>query len=51
MAVEMKAIPTLRGKVARQFVKTAEENLGRRATVDFSREARYSYSIIKKAGK
>ena len=45
----MKAIPTLRGQVAKQLVKTSEENLRRRASIDFSKEAANSYAILKKA--
>lgn len=49
MAVEMKAIPTLKGRVATRLVESAENNLRRRASVDFSKEAAYSYSILKKS--
>jgi len=48
MAVYVKAIPTLRGSAAERFVKMSEENLRRRASVDFSREAANSYAIMKK---
>lgn len=48
MAVYMKAIPTLRGDVADRFIKISEENLHRRASVDFSREAANSYAILNK---
>ena len=55
MAVYMKAIPTLRGEVADRFIKVAdrfikmsEDNLKRRASVDFSREAANSYAILNK---
>lgn len=37
MAVYVKAIPTLRGSAAERFVKMSEENLRRRASVDFLR--------------
>jgi len=48
MAVEIKAIPTLRGQVAKRLVKTSEKNLSRRASIDFSKEAANSYAILKK---
>lgn len=48
MAVYMKAIPTLRGDVADRFIKISEDNLHRRASVDFSREAANSYAILNK---
>lgn len=48
MAVYVKAIPTLRGSAAERFVKMSEENLRRRASVDFSKEAANSYAILKK---
>lgn len=48
MAVYVKAIPTLRGSAAERFVKMSEENLRRRASVDFSKEAANSYAILKR---
>lgn len=48
MAVYLKAIPTLRGAVADRFVKMSEDNLLRRASVDFSKEAANSRAILKK---
>ena len=47
MAVYMKAIPTLRGEAADRFIKMSEDNLKRRASVDFSREAANSCGILK----
>ena len=47
MAVYVKAIPTLRGSAAERFVEMSEENLRRRASVDFSKEAANSYAILK----
>lgn len=38
MAVYIKPIPTLTGKVAEKFEKIARENEKKRGTVDFSRE-------------
>ena len=48
MAVYVKAIPTLRGKVAERFVKKSEDNLRRRASVDFSKAAANSRAILAK---
>jgi hypothetical protein len=48
MAVYMKAIPTLRGEAADRFIKISEDNLHRRASVDFSKEAANSYAILNK---
>lgn len=48
MAVYVKVIPTLRGSAAERFVEMSEENLRRRASVDFSKEAANSYAILKK---
>lgn len=44
----MKAIPTLCGEVADRFIKMSEDNLRRRASVDFSKEADNSYAILNK---
>lgn len=48
MAVYVKAIPTLRGAVADRFEKMSEENIRRRASVNFSEEAANSYAILRK---
>lgn len=48
MAVYVKAIPTLRGAAADCFEKISEDNVRRRASVSFSREAANSYAILKK---
>lgn len=48
MAVYVKAIPTLRGPVADRFEKISEENIHRRASVSFSKEAANSYAILRK---
>ena len=48
MAVYVKAIPTLRGKVAERFVKKSEDNLHRRASIDFSKAAANSHAILAK---
>lgn len=48
MAVYVKAIPTLRGSVADRFEKMSEENIRRRASVNFSKESANSYAILRK---
>lgn len=48
MAVYVKAIPTLRGAVADRFEKMSEENIRRRASFNFSKEAANSYAILRK---
>lgn len=48
MAVYIKAIPTLYGPDAERFEKRAEDNLRRRASVSFSKEATNSYAILRK---
>ena len=51
MAVYVKAIPTLRGRAADRFVEISEANLSKRASVDFSKEAKNSYAILNKKSK
>ena len=48
MAVYVKAIPTLRGEVAERFILKSEENLQKRASIDFSKEAANSRAILAK---
>lgn len=48
MAVYVKAIPTLRGAIAERFVKASEDNLRRRSTVDFAKQAANSRAILAK---
>ena len=47
MAVYIKAIRTLRGETAERFIKKSEENLRRRATIDFSKEIENSKIILR----
>ncbi len=47
MAVYIKPIPTLTGKVAEKFEKIARENEKKRGTVDFSREVEMTKRIWK----
>ena len=48
MAVHMKSIPTLRGSVEARFIAMSEENLRRRGSIDFSKEAANSRAILEK---
>lgn len=48
MAVYVKAIPTLKGTAADRFEKISEDNIRRRASVSFSKEAANSYAILQK---
>lgn len=49
MAVYIKPIPTLTGKVAEKFEKNARENEAKRGTVDFSREVEMAKRILEKS--
>lgn len=51
MSVYIKAIPTLKGKVAERFIKQSEENLHKRTSIDFSKESANSYAILAKKNK
>lgn len=46
MAVYIKPIPVLTGKVAEKFEKTARESEAKRRTVDFSKEVAMTKSIL-----
>lgn len=48
MAVFVKAIPTLKGVAADRFEKISEDNIRRRASISFSKEAANSYAILRK---
>lgn len=49
MAIYIKPIPTLTGKVAEKFEKMARKNESRRGTVDFSREVEMTKKILEKS--
>ena len=49
MAIYIKPIPTLTGKVAEKFEKIARENQKKRGTVDFSREVEMTKRILEKS--
>lgn len=49
MAIAIKSIPVLRGKLAEQFIDKAEKNLSKRATIDFSKQVQIANRILEKA--
>ena len=49
MALEIKAIPTLRGKEAERFIKEADRAYQNKAKTDFSRQVRTARAILEKA--
>ena len=49
MAIEIKAIPVLRGKEAKAFNKRADENVAKKSTIDFSKKAKIASKILAKA--
>ena len=49
MALEIKAIPTLRGKEAERFVKEADKAYQNKGKTDFSKQVKIARAILKKA--
>ncbi|MEX0810612.1 MAG: hypothetical protein WD048_00260 [Chitinophagales bacterium] len=49
MAIAIKSIPTLKDKVAKDFVKNANEATRNRASIDFSKQIQTARSILDKA--
>ena len=49
MALEIKAIPTLRGKEAERFMKAAEKAYQNKGKIDFSEQVKITRAILKKA--
>lgn len=49
MAIAIKQIPVLKGKIASNFVKKADSNLKRKHSVDFSKETEDARKILAKA--
>ena len=49
MALEIKSIPVLKNDAAEAFIKKAEANMSKRATVDFSKQVISGRAILKKA--
>ena len=49
MALEIKAIPTLKGKEAERFVKEADKAYQSKENTDFSKQVKIARAILKKA--
>ena len=49
MALAIKSIPVLKDDAAKAFIKKAEANMSKKATVDFSAQAISGRAILKKA--
>lgn len=49
MALEIKAIPTLKGKEAERFVKEADKAYKNKEKTDFSKQVKIARAILKKA--
>lgn len=49
MALEIKAIPTLKGKEAEHFVKEADKAYLKKEKTDFSKQVKIARAILKKA--
>ena len=49
MALEIKAIPTLRGKEAERFVKAADKACQSKEKTDFSKQVKVARAILRKA--
>ena len=50
MALEIRTIPTLRGKEAKRFVKLAEDAEKKPKSQDFSKQIEITQKILKEAG-
>lgn len=51
MAIAIKSIPVLNDKVARAFIRKADANLAKKATIDFSKQVAIATEILRKAQK
>lgn len=49
MAIEIKSIPTLKGKEAERFMQEAEKAFLNKGKVDFSKHIQEARSVLKKA--
>ena len=49
MALEIKAIPTLKGKEAERFVKEADKAYLKKEKTDFSKQVKIARPLLKKA--
>jgi len=51
MAIAIKSVPVLKGDVAKSFIEKADANLGKKSTVDFSKQVAIAKQILSKANK
>ena len=49
MAIPIRSVPTLKGKVAEAFIKKADNATKERATIDMSKQAKMFASILNRA--
>ncbi|WP_298935439.1 hypothetical protein [uncultured Prevotella sp.] len=49
MALEIKAIPTLKGREAKRFVQEADKAYQNKGKTDFSKQVKIARAILKKA--
>jgi hypothetical protein len=49
MAIAIKSIPVLSGKLATSFVKSATDNFSKKSTVDFSKQINKANQILAKS--
>lgn len=49
MAIAIKSIPVLKGKVASEFVKKADQRFKEKGSVDYSSQAALAAKILSKA--
>ena len=51
MAIAIKSVPVLEGNIAKSFIIKADANLGKKFTIDFSKEVAIANKILSKAKK
>jgi hypothetical protein len=49
MAIPIKVVPVLKGKVARDFILKADAALSKKGTIDFSKQVSIANKILEKA--
>lgn len=49
MALEIKAIPTLKGREAKRFIQEADKAYQNKGKTDFSKQVKIARAILKKA--
>ena len=49
MAIEIKIIPTLKGKEAERFIKEADKAFENKGKIDFSKQVLKAREVLKKA--